>query len=125
MNVELLQKINREVNASTVYKTDMELYNKLDFWNLIEKGMGDCEDYAITKRQLLINAGIPAEELKLCVCRTPDGQGHAVLTVDMDNETYILDNNFKGLKTYSQLKAIGYKFLMRQSGNKWVKINDT
>lgn len=42
----LAERINREVNASVKYKTDLEQYSKPEYW--VEAGtIGDCEDYAI------------------------------------------------------------------------------
>ena len=37
---------------------------------------GDCEDYALAKRNALLNAGWPKDKLGLCVCYTQAVKGH-------------------------------------------------
>lgn len=89
----LALSINKQVNAQVTYKTDLEQYGTLENWCLPDV-FGDCEDYAILKYHLLIDAGWPSDKLGLCICYMPDGQGHCVLWVDTDRGSFILDNNF-------------------------------
>lgn len=90
----LAERIHREVNASTTYRTDSQQYNRPEYW--VEAGkFGDCEDYALLKMARLADAGWPASKMALCVCRTVDGDGHCVLFVDTDDGGFILDNNFE------------------------------
>lgn len=117
----LLEKVNREVNKRVTYKSDLALYGRADLWVLPGK-YGDCEDYALEKRNKLIQLGFDPMELRLAICYTELGEGHAVLTVDLGQETYILDNRFDEIKTYNSLKRYGYKFVARQRNNQWVKI---
>ncbi len=49
-----------------------------------EDGYGDCEDYALLKRKMLMQAGWPREALLMTVVRDKKGEGHAVLTVKTD-----------------------------------------
>lgn len=122
----LLRGVNFAVNRETHYKVDYDLYGVEDFWTIMSgrKTAGDCEDYAITKRQRLIDLGVPANDLRLCVCYAPNGEGHAVLTIDIGVVTYVLDNNYDDLKTYTYLKDAGYQFIARQAatGYNWVRI---
>ena len=89
----LAERINREVNASVSYKTDLEQYSTPEHWCL-PTDFGDCEDYALLKRKLLLEQGWPSDKLGLCVCYMPDGQGHCVLWVETDKGSFILDNNY-------------------------------
>ncbi len=58
---KLAERINSDVNASVSYKTDLEQYSKPEYW--VEAGtFGDCEDYALLKRALLLNAGWPQDK---------------------------------------------------------------
>jgi predicted transglutaminase-like cysteine proteinase len=102
----------------------MDLYSRADFWTIANE-QGDCEDYALRKRQLLIERGFPAEDLRLTVVKDETGAGHAILTADVDGVTYCLDNRFPTLMGANQLKSIGYEFLWRQAKggeSKWVRI---
>ena len=52
----IAERINSKVNASVTYKTDLEQYSTPEFWK--EAGaFGDCEDYALLKRQRLLESG--------------------------------------------------------------------
>ena len=55
-------------------------------------GYGDCEDYVLLKRKMLIDAGWPREALLITVVRDRKGEGHAVLTVKTDKGELVLDN---------------------------------
>jgi len=87
------ERINSQVNASVTYKTDLAQYGKPEFWK--EAGaFGDCEDYALAKRQALLQRGWPNDKLGLIVCKTETGEGHCVLWVETDKGSFILDNNY-------------------------------
>ena len=62
----IAERINSDVNASVKYKTDLGQYNVPEFWTVAGK-FGDCEDYALAKRNALLNAGWPKDKLGLCV----------------------------------------------------------
>lgn len=91
----MLMGVNHEVNANIKYRDDVSLYEKVEFWTVVHGiGEGDCEDYALTKRQLLIGLGLPPEDLRLATCWTETNEYHAVLTVETDKATLVLDNRF-------------------------------
>ena len=50
------ERINSDVNASVTYKTDLEQYATPEFWKEAS-AFGDCEDYALLKRQRLLESG--------------------------------------------------------------------
>ncbi len=50
--------INQHANSSVTPVTDIEQYSKEEYWTLPKK-YGDCEDYVLLKRQLLIDKGWP------------------------------------------------------------------
>ena len=70
----------------------MEHWGVVERWNYPDDGYGDCEDYVLLKRKLLMQAGWPREALLITVVRDKKGDGHAVLTVKTDRGEYILDN---------------------------------
>ena len=65
----------------------------VEFWTVAGK-FGDCEDYALSKRNALLNAGWSKDKLGLCVCYAQSGEGHCVLWVETDKGSFILDNNY-------------------------------
>ena len=88
---KLAERINSDVNARVTYKSDLEQFDTPEFWAMAGK-FGDCEDYALLKRKMLIDAGFDRDKIHLCTCFV-DGAGHCVLLVETDRGNYILDNN--------------------------------
>lgn len=58
----------------------------------LARGAGDCEDHAILKRALLLEAGVNAEDVSLLFLRTASGAGHVIVQVETENGTRIMDN---------------------------------
>lgn len=83
----LLDRVNRNVNASIQPRND----RGVDTWQLNAR-YGDCEDYVLTKRQKLIEHGVPAGALRIGYTQTAAGIGHAVLIVRTDRGDLVLDN---------------------------------
>ncbi len=106
-----LDRVNRNVNWEIEPVTDMELYGVEDYWT-IPTNKGDCEDYALLKRQILITEGWPIGSLLMTVVLDERGEGHAVLTARTEGGDYILDNKVNDLKLWNQTP---YKYIMRQS----------
>ena len=119
-----LVKVNRWVNDNIKPLTDMEHWGVIEKWSLPTDGYGDCEDYVLQKRKMLIDAGWPREALLITVVRDKKGDGHAVLTVKTDKGDFILDNQAEAVLLWSET---GYRFVKRQSQsdqNVWVALGD-
>ncbi|MBO6945188.1 transglutaminase-like cysteine peptidase [Altererythrobacter sp.] len=92
----LLAKVNRWVNSNIEYRDDRVQYGTSDYWadakTTLHSRVGDCEDYAILKMQMLRAAGIDREEMMLTLARdTTARTDHAVLLVKNGNDWVILD----------------------------------
>lgn len=107
-----LRAVNAKVNAEIEPVEDIEQHGKSDVWT-IPSTRGDCEDFALLKRQKLMAMGWPAGSLLMTVVRrTEVGAGHAVLVVSMPHGDYVLDNETDEVLPWH---ATGYIFYMRQS----------
>lgn len=106
-----LDEINRKVNADVIPATDLEIYGINEHWALPGQ-RGDCEDYALLKRQMLMKRGWPSSALLLTVVRDERGDGHAVLTARTAQGDLILDNKISEIRPWHQT---GYRYVMRQS----------
>jgi len=73
--------INKWVNDTVKPMTDLEHHGVAEKWACPNDGYGDCEDYVLAKRRILIEAGWPREALLITVVSDKNGVGHAVLTV--------------------------------------------
>jgi predicted transglutaminase-like cysteine proteinase len=115
--------INVSVNTSIKPMNDLDIYGKNEVWTYPEE-VGDCEDYVLMKRRLLMDEGMALANLLITVVRKPDGEGHAVLTVRTDAGDYVLDNLNNAVRPWEQT---GYLFLKRQSvghTGRWVSIQE-
>jgi len=119
-----LVRINQAVNANIKPMTDLEHYGVVEKWAYPDDGYGDCEDYVLLKRRMLMEAGWPREALLITVVREASGDGHAVLTVRTDRGDFVLDNQNEAIVLWSES---GYRFVKRQSQsdpNVWVSLGD-
>ena len=106
-----LDEINRRINREIEPATDLEIYGVQELWT-IPKTRGDCEDYALLKRQILIKRGWPSSALLMTVVRDEKGEGHAVLMARTSAGDFVLDNKTDEMKLWNRTP---YEFVMRQS----------
>ena len=119
-----LVRVNKWVNDTIAPVTDLEHWGVVERWSYPDDGKGDCEDYVLLKRRMLMQAGWPREALLITVVRDKKGEGHAVLTVKTDKGDFVLDNQAEEVLLWSDT---GYRFVKRQSQsnpNNWVSLGD-
>jgi predicted transglutaminase-like cysteine proteinase len=116
--------VNSRVNATVRPLTDDDHWGVPDRWDYPTDGFGDCEDYQLLKRRLLVEAGIPRRAMLMTVVIDEKGEGHAVLMVRTDRGDFALDN-----KTHSVLPwdRTGYVFVKRegQHGRDWTSFGES
>jgi predicted transglutaminase-like cysteine proteinase len=119
-----LMRINLWANTNIKPITDMEHWGVVERWNYPDDGYGDCEDYVLLKRRMLMQAGWPREALLITVVRDTKGDGHAVLTVKTDKGEFVLDNQTDDILLWSDTE---YRFVKRQSQadpNVWIALGE-
>jgi len=119
-----LAQINEWVNDNVLPNTDEEHWGMIEHWSYPDDGYGDCDNYVLLKRKMLIEAGWPREAPLITVVRDRHGDGHAVLTVKTDRGEFILDNETRDIVLWWET---GYQFVKRQSQtdpNIWVSLGD-
>ena len=86
-----MERVNSLVNHLVRYRPDVggETWGK-PLETLITGG--DCEDYALLKAYSLLRLDWPRQALYLAIGRLIDGRRHAMLSVELDGETYLLDS---------------------------------
>jgi predicted transglutaminase-like cysteine proteinase len=117
-----LVKVDTWVNDHVKPMTDLDHWGVVERWNYPDDGYGDCEDYVLQKRRMLLRAGWPRSALLITVVRDKKGDGHAVLTVKTNRGEYILDNQTADILPWNKT---GYHFVKRQSQsdpNQWISI---
>jgi len=118
-----LVEVNAISNNTVKPLTDQEAYGVEEHWTY-PNNFGDCEDYVLLKRHMLIQRGWSPGDLLITVVLQPNGDGHAVLTVRTDRADYILDNLEGEVRQWNKTP---YRYLKRQSSRhsgRWTKISD-
>lgn len=118
-----LQEINNSVNRSVTPVTDLDYYHKDEVWALPD-AYGDCEDYVLLKRKLLVERGWPTSALLISVVFDEVGDGHAVLLARTSRGDFVLDNKTDRILRWYETD---YRFVKRQSTsdpNRWVSVGD-
>lgn len=116
-----IKSVNVRVNRSIKPMTDMQSRGVVEYWANGGR-TGDCEDYALKKRSILLSKGFKPSQLPLVKVRLPNGEAHVVLLVRTDKGDFVLDNLRNDVRAY---KKTGYRFLKMQSASnssKWVSI---
>jgi len=93
-----LRDVNARINRSITPRNDAA---GTDVWS-VNAVVGDCEDFAIAKRDALIRAGFAPSALRLAYVKTRWGEGHAVLVVTTSRGKMVLDNLTGVIKPLSQ-----------------------
>ena len=118
---EQLLSVNGLVNEMIAPVSDQELYGEEERWTF-PTTKGDCEDYVLLKRRMLIEKGWPTSALLITVVTDENGGGHAVLTVRTSKGDFILDNRRPDVLVWNR---IPYRFFKRQSyrsPNMWMSL---
>jgi predicted transglutaminase-like cysteine proteinase len=123
--MDLVRRINSEVNGIIRQDTDQDIYHVADYWvapGLGHGARGDCEDIALEKRRQLIAAGIPAEVMSIAIVKTRQDEDHAVLIVATRNGDYVLDSLAYDIRPW---RKAAYTWISRQApgdGLGWVSL---
>lgn len=109
--VAQIAAINGFVNRRIEYREDMEVWGQVDYWasplESLEKGQGDCEDFAIAKYFGLTALGVPHRKLRLVYVRAAMGGPpvpHMVLAYypTPDADPLVLDSLVPDVRPASQ-----------------------
>ena len=117
-----LTSVNRRVNARIRPITDQAHWGVVDRWDFPDDGFGDCEDYQLLKRRMVVERGLPRRALGMTVVIDDIGEGHAVLMVRTDRGDFILDNKTNTILSW---RDTGYAYIKRegQDGRAWVNLD--
>ena len=109
--------MNRQIKPAT----DAEHWGVVDSWDFPGDSKGDCEDYQLLKRKMLVDAGLPRRAIRMTVVIDEEGQGHAVMMVRTDRGDFVLDNKRDAVLTWEKTQ---YTYIKRESqaGVGWVSL---
>lgn len=118
-----LGEINRAINLAIRAVSDVAQHGQIDVWSsplaTLERGGGDCEDYAIAKFVALRRAGIAADDIRIVILHdTIHGEDHAVAAARLDGHWLTLDNRRMAMVRDSDVRNYQPTFVIDQQGVK-------
>jgi predicted transglutaminase-like cysteine proteinase len=122
-----LKQINTIVNREIEPIGDEDHYGIyeqgiLNWWTYPNDGKGNCNDYVLMKRKLLIEAGWPKAALLMTVVIDHNGAGHLVLMVPTDGGDLILDNKTADIVEWNRPSHRLFTIQSAINHNDWVSI---
>ncbi|MDD5703684.1 MAG: transglutaminase-like cysteine peptidase, partial [Dehalococcoidales bacterium] len=118
-----LNSINYAVNHAHSYIPDYPNDN----WRILGEGeSGDCEDFALTKAQALLDLGYPASAIHIEVGVISSSSAHAWLVVQTTSGDYALDTSRDTIVLNASLVPSGggsFYARKRQIGMNWASIS--
>jgi predicted transglutaminase-like cysteine proteinase len=120
--MDIVQQVNAHANKTVRPISDQSQYATAERWSLPTKRGGDCEDYALLKKQQLIKAGFAPEQLLVATVLDRNRQSHAVLVLRTGKQDLVLDNMTSRIKSW---KDTGYTFMRLQdprNPSQWVAV---
>lgn len=137
-DARVIESVHKDINKMP-YVSDPAQYGVRDFWpdDLREMQVGDCEDYALIKRDML-HALFPRNKdaFLLAICRVEGpnsepglGGGHGVLLVHTHKGWFVLDNREEEMVAYGSQP---YRYYAREPNyserrihkGAWIKIKN-
>lgn len=122
---ERLKLLNDFFNRRVRYAEDIDVWGQRDHWasplEMLEKGRGDCEDYAVAKYFSLIASGVSAAKMRMVYVRAVTGTrsfAHMVLAYYPEPmaEPLILDNLVPGIEPASRRDDLAPVFSFNAEG---------
>ena len=120
-----LRRINSFFNRRVEYRDDRDIWGQVDYWatplEMLNRGAGDCEDYAIGKYLSLIAAGVSPAKMRLVYVRAEVGGtilAHMVLAYYPEPlaEPLILDNLITDIRPASRRPDLAPVFSFNAEG---------
>lgn len=120
--IAVAQKINSAANRKVRPVSDQAQWSSAERWSLPTARGGDCEDYVLYKKMLLVQAGFAPEQLLIATVLDRQRRSHAVLVLRTGTQDLVLDNMTGRIKSW---RDTGYTFLRLQDPtqpNRWVSV---
>lgn len=127
---QIAQEVHEKVWNLFNYVHDDKQYNVPEHWTSHAKEVNegkqfydDCDGFAFTCCELLIENDVDRKDIMFIVCKTETGEGHAVCGVSTEETTWILENRYE--RVYDWNKRSGYEwmyYMKFDQPGKWYEI---
>ena len=120
--MQLIKRVNRQVNATTRSVTDQSQYRTTERWALPTSRGGDCEDFALLKKRDLIRAGVDPSKLLIATVLDTRRNAHAVLVYRSAGGDLVLDNLTNQIKPWSATRYLFLRMQNPKQPSSWVGV---
>jgi len=125
-----VKKLHKKVFQLFHYEYDEKNYLRDEHWTshadavLENKDFSDdCDGFALTCCELLLQDGFDRTQVKAIICDTETGESHLVCGVDIDETTYILDNRYDYVFDWSKKRDYTWRYYKVFSmTDKWFQV---
>lgn len=124
-----IRQVNEFFNRKIQFEEDINIWGERDYWatplEILGRGQGDCEDFAIAKFATLRILGIPVQKLQLTYVKARIGgahstttQAHMVLSYYQtpNDEPLVLDNLVSDVRAASRRPDLSPVFSFNTEG---------
>jgi len=120
--IAINDKVNKSILPDPLATDEAKRAENRNWRTVMPGGVGACNEYALTKEQLLAWAGIPMGAMQITEVRIPEtGELHMVLLVRIGGALNVLDNRTPAIFGPEETR---YEFLAKQDGWGWVTAGD-
>ena len=105
-DVEKLEIVNQFFNTRIRYDTDLNIWGRSEYWagpdELMQRGDGDCEDFAIAKYLTLRDSGVDDSRLQIVYGRLATSRENHMVLAYFGAVILILDNIMDAIFTLQE-----------------------
>ncbi len=117
--LSVAKSVNARFNRSITPRSDQQTYGRSEYWTLPDRGVGDCEDYALAKQKALIEQGVPPNRLYLATVVGSPQDPHTVLVMRTEGGDYVLDNLNSRVKPWQSTRYTFMKMQNSRDRRRW------
>ena len=117
-NQAMLDGVNSAVNNAIIPREDPA---RAGIWQ-VDPPAGDCNDYAVTKRNALLQDGLSTHAVRLAIAMTPEGIGHTVVVVRTTEGDMVLDNRNYEIKRWDHTDLAWLKVESSADPEQWDRL---
>jgi predicted transglutaminase-like cysteine proteinase len=117
-NRAMLDGVNSAINNAIIPREDPA---RAGTWQ-VDPPAGDCNDYAVSKRNELIQAGLSTHAVRLAIAMTPQGIGHTVVVVRTTEGDMVLDNRNYEIKRWDRTDLAWLKVESSADPQQWDRL---
>lgn len=133
MDTRDLQQLQNKMHRLFIYRHDDKNYGVPEHWQSHAQSLkenrqfqDDCDGFAFTVCETLINQGAQPSQVKFIICETETGEGHAVAGITLNDTTWILENRFREIYDWNTRTDYQWRYYMNfAEPGQWYQITSS